>query len=63
MKSVDESIVEQASLEWLAGLGYTSIHGDELSPVGQREARRRYSDVVLVPRLRSAATYLSAEPQ
>ncbi|MDE2367505.1 MAG: type I restriction endonuclease subunit R [Burkholderiales bacterium] len=59
MKSVDESIVEQASLEWLAGLGYTSIHGDDLSPGGQHEARRRYSDVVLVPRLRDAVTELN----
>ena len=39
MKSVDESIVEQASLEWLAGLGYASVHGDDLSPGGQHEAR------------------------
>ena len=40
MKSVDESIVEQASLEWLAGLGYTSIHGDDLSPGGQHAVVR-----------------------
>jgi len=63
MKSVDESIVEQASLEWLAGLGYTSVHGDDLSPGGQHEARRRYSHVVLVPRQRDPATDLSTEPQ
>ena len=59
MKSVDESIVEQASLEWLAGLGYANVHGDDLSPGGQHEARRRYSDVVLVPRLRDAVATLN----
>ena len=59
MKSVDESIVEPASLEWLAGLGYTSVHGDDLSPGAKHEARRRYSDVVLVPRLRDAVATLN----
>jgi type I restriction enzyme R subunit len=49
MSGIWEDHIEQASLEWLAGLGYTSIHGDDLSPGGQHEARRRYSDVVLVP--------------
>ena len=59
MKSVDESVVEQASLDWLAGLGYTAVHGDDLSPGGQHEARRRYSDVVLAPRLRDAVVALN----
>lgn len=50
MKAVDESIVEQASLEWLVGLGYATVHGDNLSPGPEDDAPRgRYSDVVLKP--------------
>lgn len=60
MKAVDESVVEQASLEWLAGLGYTTVHGDDLSPGADDDApRRRYSDVVLKPRIRDAVARLN----
>ena len=60
MKAVDESIVEQATLEWLAGLGFSTIHGDDLSPGADDDApRRRYSDVVLKPRLRDAVVRLN----
>jgi hypothetical protein len=50
MKAVDESIVEQASLEWLDGLGYATVHEDSLSPRPEDDPPRgRYSDVVLKP--------------
>lgn len=59
MTGISEGHVEQAMLDWLAGLGYTAVHGDDLSPGGQHEARRRYSDVVLTPRLRVAVVSLN----
>lgn len=60
MKAVDESVVEQASLEWLAGLGYATVHGDDLSPGADDDSpRRRYSDVVLKPRVRDAVARLN----
>ena len=57
--SFTESIVEDATLAWLEGLGYAVVHGPDISPGGdtltlalsQRE-REQYSDVVLERRLR-----------
>ena len=54
-----ESVVEDAALAWMEGLGYAVLHGPDISPGGdtltlalsQRE-RAQYSDVVLERRLR-----------
>ena len=54
-----ENHLEDACLQWLAGLGYTCMVGDVLSPGGAHEARSRYSDVVLAPRLREAVVQLN----
>ena len=56
---MNENHLEEACLEWLAGLGYTCLHGDDVSPGGTYEARSRYSDVVMAPRLRDAITRLN----
>ena len=56
---MNENHLEEACLEWLAGLGYTCLHGDDVSPGGTYEARSRYSDVVLAPRLLEAITRLN----
>ena len=54
-----EDHLEHACLDWLSGLGYTCLHGDEVSPGGALEARGRYSEVVLAPRLREAVSRLN----
>ena len=54
MGSFDESAVEEASLQWLASIGYAVAHGPDLAPGGAAAERRSYADVVLVERLRLA---------
>lgn len=61
MSGIWEDHIEQATLEWLEGLGYVRMHGDDLSPGGDDAPRKRYSDVVLRPRLRDAVTRLNPD--
>jgi type I restriction enzyme, R subunit len=56
-----ESVVEEATLDWLAGLGYTVLHGPDISS-GELAAERDdsgYRDVVLERRLRQALERLN----
>ena len=63
-----ESVVEDAALAWMEGLGYAVLHGPDISPGGdtltltlsQRE-REQYSDVVLKRRLRQALRHLNPD--
>ncbi len=56
---MNENILEDATLDWLAELGYECLHGDEVSPGGADEDRGRYADVVLESRLKNALTRLN----
>lgn len=73
MTTFAESVVEDAALAWFEELGYTVLHGPDISPGGdtltlplyrqaaprsQRE-RESYSDVVLENRLRQALVRLN----
>jgi type I restriction enzyme R subunit len=40
-----ENDVEDAVLEWLAGLGYAVLHGPEISPDGPTPERVSYDQV------------------
>ena len=59
MSYFTESVVEDAAIAWLEGLGYAVLYGPDISPgvdtltlaLSQRE-REQYSDVVLERRLR-----------
>ena len=54
-----ESVVEQAALDWLKGLGYLILSGPDIAP-GQPQAERRdYAQVVLEDRLRRALRRLN----
>jgi len=56
-----ESIVEDAALAWLEGLGYSVLHGPEIA-AGMPAAERtdpNYRDVILEGRLRQAFTRLN----
>jgi type I restriction enzyme R subunit len=58
-----ESVVEEAALTWLAGLGYAVLHGPEIA-AGEPAAERsdpNYRDVILEQRLRSALARLNRE--
>ncbi len=56
---VTESVVEEAALEWLRGLGYATLFGPDIAPGEPRAERADYGQVVLVDRLRSALARLN----
>ena len=58
-----ESIVEEAALAWLGGLGYTVLHGPNIA-AGEPDAERsdpNYREVVLERRLRQALGHLNSD--
>ena len=52
--SLNESIVEDAALEWFGELGYAVGHGPHLAPGEAAAERDSFGPVVLVGRLRGA---------
>ncbi len=59
MSSLNESIVEDAALEWFGELGYSVGHGPHLAPGEPAAERDSFSEVVLVGRLREAIRRLN----
>jgi type I restriction enzyme R subunit len=57
--SLNESIVEDAALEWFGELGYAVGHGPQLAPGEPAAERDAFSEVVLVGRLREAIRRLN----
>ena len=58
-----ESVVEEAALDWLKGLGYAVLHGPDIA-VGEQAAERsdpNYRDVILERRLRQALVQLNPD--
>ena len=49
-----ESIVEEATIQWLEGIGYTYKPGPDLAHDGSAPERRNYADVFLEGRLNEA---------
>jgi hypothetical protein len=56
---LNESIVEDAALEWFGELGYAVGHGPHLAPGEPAAERDSFSEVVLVGRLREAIRRLN----
>lgn len=54
-----ESEVEEATIEWLQGIGWSYLAGSTISPDGTSSERASYSDIVLVGRLRSALAVIN----
>ena len=54
-----ESVVEDAALEWLEGMGYSVAHGPDIAHDGDSPERRSYDQVVLIQRLQSALTNIN----
>ena len=59
MASFSESHVEDAALDWLSRLGYTVLHGPDISPDGPTPERASYDQVLLTVRLREALERLN----
>ena len=59
MIAVNESVVEQATLDWFSELGYETLHGPDIAPDEPGAERTSYADVVLAGRLRSALARLN----
>ena len=57
--SLNESIVEDAALEWFGELGYAVGHGPHLAPGEPAAERESFGEVVLVERLRAALRRLN----
>ncbi|MBK7956037.1 MAG: hypothetical protein IPK02_19985 [Candidatus Accumulibacter sp.] len=57
--SLNESIVEDAALEWFGELGYALGHGPQLAPGEPAAERESFGEVVLVGRLRMAIRRLN----
>ena len=49
-----EDHVEQACLEWLEELGYSILHGPDISPDGDAPERAAYDSNILIERFKSA---------
>jgi type I restriction enzyme R subunit len=56
---LNESILEDAALEWFGDLGYAVGHAPYFPPGEPAAKRKSCSDVVLVPRLRKAIHQLN----
>ncbi|HMP71880.1 MAG TPA: HsdR family type I site-specific deoxyribonuclease [Kiritimatiellia bacterium] len=59
--TLNESIVEDAALEWFGDLGYATGHGPQLAPGEASSERNGFGDVVLVGRLREAIGRLNPD--
>jgi type I restriction enzyme, R subunit len=61
MPSFTENIVEQATLDWLEQLGYTTFNATEIAPDEPNPERQTYTDVVLIERLRNALLIINPQ--
>ncbi|GIW41256.1 MAG: hypothetical protein KatS3mg076_1833 [Candidatus Binatia bacterium] len=61
MRRLSESVVEDAALDWLQGLGWAFEHGPDIAPDGAQPERSDYGQVVLGGRLRDALARLNPE--
>ena len=61
MTTINESIVEAATLDWLAEIGWQTAHGPDIAPDTLDAERTDYGEVVLEGRLRSALAQLNPE--
>jgi type I restriction enzyme, R subunit len=57
--TTNENTVELATLEWLAELGYTTIHGNFISPESSTPERTSYGQIILTDRFEKALARLN----
>jgi type I restriction enzyme R subunit len=56
---MNEAIIEQAAMAWLAELGFATVSGLDIGPDGAKAERASYGDVALVGRLSAAIARLN----
>jgi type I restriction enzyme R subunit len=56
---MNEALIEQATMAWLAELGFATIPGPDIGPDAARPERGSYGDVILLGRLRAAIARLN----
>src|SRR5688572_23867926 len=56
---MNESVVEEAALDWLESLGWVMRHGRDLGPDGVDPERQAYEQVFLEDRLKQALVLLN----
>ncbi len=61
LNKIYESDIEEATLEWLAELGYTVLHGPDIAPDTPNAERATYSEVILTNRLRDTVARLNPQ--
>jgi type I restriction enzyme R subunit len=54
MSLIDESMAEQAALDWFEELGYQRVFGPDIAPQGAEQERENYKQIVLTDRLLTA---------
>ena len=59
LNKIYESNIEEASLNWLADLGYTVLHGPDIAPDTPDAERSAYNEVILINRLQDAVARLN----
>ena len=59
MGILNESVIEQATLDWLDSLGYVVKNGLDIAPGEPAAERQDYSQVVLEERLRNSLAFLN----
>ena len=59
LDKIYESDIEEAALAWLAELGYTVLHGPDISRDAPNAERSTYKEVVLTRRLQDAVARLN----
>lgn len=59
MSNITESEIEQATLDWFKGLGYSILNGPDIAPGELFAERANYGDVILEGRVRSALTNIN----
>ena len=59
MSTITEADVEEATLDWLRGLGWRVAHGPDIAPDTPNSERDDYGQVVLERRLRDALEELN----
>ena len=61
LKTIYESDIEEAALEWFTELGYTILHGPDIAPDTPNAERSSYNEVILTRRLQEAVARLNPE--
>ena len=61
MTTITESVVEEASLAWLAVMGWETAHGPDIALDAPNAERGDYSEVILGQRLRDALAALNPD--